>query len=65
VFMETVEMGQRLRMIDANHLIQVETVLRHRADVILLRKDKPSRTVHRPHTFASAESRLMNAMPLR
>lgn len=47
VFLETVETLRRARMIDAHHLIEVETLLRNRADVIPLWKAKPAWPAHR------------------
>jgi transmembrane sensor len=55
VFLETVETSRRLRMIDADHLIHVETLLRQRADVIPLRKEKPLRTDFRPQAWVRTE----------
>jgi len=68
VFLETVEMHRRMRVIDADRLVQVETLLRHRADVIPLRKESPLRAEHRPQAptreqYAAGEAR--RRAPLR
>jgi transmembrane sensor len=71
-FLETIEMHRRMRMIDADRMIQVEALIRQRADVIPLRKEKAARMEHRPpvstredpeHTTTTTEAR--GRAPLR
>src|SRR5262245_53080580 len=47
VFLETVEVQQRLQLLDSHHRIKVDLLLRHRADVIPLHKEKPQSEVRR------------------
>src|SRR5262245_26831663 len=51
VFLETVETHRRMQMLDARHAIKVETLLRHRADVIPLHKER--RPARRAEELAS------------
>lgn len=48
VFLETLEAHQRMRLIDAPHRIKIKALLRQRADVIPLHKEKPVRRGIRP-----------------
>jgi transmembrane sensor len=52
VFMETAETHQRMRLIDERHEIRIKALLRQRADVIQLHREKPARHRHRPDAAA-------------
>lgn len=58
VFLEMMETQQRMRLIDSRHRIKVDALLRHRAEVIPLHKEKQQRIAERPPASAPRETRI-------